>query len=180
MSLIIGIDPDVERIAWAAFQDGRHIAHGTIRRTRTEKGRRLYHPPYFVDMPRFFERARQREATVYVEDIFLGTANGKPMVRAFKALAGVQQELEFIAWQAGVELALLDNITWHRTQLGFVKGREELQAASHERAAALAGVPVPDPHEADAICIAAHGAGLLAVIAPREAFNIGDLTHATA
>jgi hypothetical protein len=160
-NIVIGIDPDVERIAWAAFEDGRYKAHGTIRRTRMERGSRVYHPPYFLDMPRFFERARKRRATVWVEDIFLGTAaNGKPLVRAFKALAGVQQELVFIAWQQGLELAFVDNLAWHASQLGFTKGREALQQASHRRAQALAGISVPDPHEADAVCIAAHGGGL--------------------
>ncbi len=160
MSLTIGIDPDVERIAWAAWENGRHKAHGTIQRTRMERGRRVYHPPYFLDLPRFLARAAERQAAVFVEDVFLGrTPNGKPMVKSFKALAGVQQELVFIAWQHGLELTFVDNLTWHRSQLGFTKDREKLQAASHIRARELAGKPVTDPHEADAVCIAAHGCG---------------------
>jgi hypothetical protein len=157
---VIGIDPDVERIAWAAFEDGRHAAHGTIRRTRTEKGARVYHPPYLLDMPRFFARAAERKALMCLEDVYLAFADGKPLVSTYKALAGVQGELAYLAWQAGIDLEFVSPLAWHRTQLPVQKGREAIQKASFERARFLTGESIVSPHEADAICITAHGLGL--------------------
>lgn len=161
-NFVIGIDPDIERVAWAAFQDGQHMAHGTIQRTRTERGKRVLHPPYLLDMPRFFARAAERKARVCVEDVYLAFADGRPLVTTYKALAAVQGELAFMAWQAGIELEPISALAWHRSQLPIQKGREAIQAASYARAYELVGEPIESPHEADSVCICAHGCGLRA------------------
>lgn len=155
--LVIGIDPDTKRISWAVFENGQYKCRGTF--ARMLKGRMI--EVYRLDAKRFFHRAAERGAKVHVEDIFLGRdSKGKPLVTAYKALAGLQGELKFIAKGVGLELTFVSCLDWRRSQLGFVCGPDALQRASHLRAEELAGEPVSCPHESDATCIAAHGAGL--------------------
>lgn len=156
--IVIGIDPDTVRVSWAAFEEGAYRSRGSVQ--RVAEGRVL--EPYRLDIQWFFWWCVKRSAEVHVEDIFLGRdGKGKPLVTAYKALAGLQGELKFIADGVGLELHFVSCLDWRRSQLGFTRGTEALQAASHERAAELAGEPVECPHEADAVCIAAHAADCL-------------------
>lgn len=155
--MIVGIDADFHRVAWAAVHGGRVVAVETIERSNT-KSRMC--EGYDLAVRSLFRRAFEKGATVYLEGIFLATHRGtstKRNVDGFRRLAEMQGELKAAARACGVLVETVQANTWHANMLGFVKGRDELQAAANRLAQEVTGLDDLTDHESDAVCIALWG-----------------------
>ena len=165
--MLVGVDPDTKRIAFAAIEHGRVLRVGTLDRADS-RGRIL--PGYDAALTAFMRRAQETGAVVYVEDIYLAGRNAGS-VAGFKSLAQVQGEILRVARQHSVPVVLVAASTWHSSMLGFTKGRESLKAAAQTKARELTGRDDLSEHEADAVCIALYGSKLEA--AKRQALMEG-------
>lgn len=139
---ILGLDPDTVRVAYALVEyDGmtpKVHSCGTVLPT-TER------------MSAPLREAQMRDAVVYCEEIFLRNTQG------FKSLAKVQGRIEDACNECRLELRYVYPSTWHSSFGWNGLKRAELKAISMQYARANCA-SVSTDHEADAICIAIHGA----------------------
>lgn len=171
MNVVIGIDPDWYRLAYAVLLD-RHVrAVVTIPRLAKVE----IHPQYDARLAALMRYAVGRNARVYLEAIYLaerveaeeGQAPGRSTrnVQTFQRLAEVQGEILAAARRSNVTVCRVMPRAWQCAVLGKVRGREAIKEASVETAQARWGRPLSS-HEADAVCIAlfgAHGGRRIAV-----------------
>ena len=154
--LILGIDPDVHRLAYAVWFNGRITAVQTIDRADSRRNIKVRYDCALTDLMR---RASDRGAIIYLEDIFLAQG-AKANVRGFKSMAEVQGEIKQAARKSQVPLVGVMATSWQSDILGLTRGREKLKEASLAHAAKVFPTPgrMLSDHEADAICIAEFGA----------------------
>ena len=152
MQPVFGVDPDVHRMAIADAIHGQVQRVQTITRSNT-RGR--IDPAYDSTLTAFMRHVQEVGGVIYLEGIFLaGRGNGS--VKGFASMSELQGELKRAARMNSVPLIVVPPSTWHASILKITRGRDELQAASNARAAALMGRDVTD-HEADACMIALYG-----------------------
>jgi len=157
--MVIGIDADSKRLAYCALDSGAIRAVGTIERAN-QAGR--IEGRYDSALTAFMRRASEMGAVVYLEGIFLPERQGQSTPRnvlAFERLAEVHGEIKRAARLCAVPVEDVNPSVWHSAILGFSRGREELKAAAMAKARTLTGRDDLTEHEADAVCIALHGAG---------------------
>jgi hypothetical protein len=166
VSVVIGIDADARRLAYAVVQGGRLRAVCLI--TRSEPNGTI-HGRYDQLLTALMMKARAEDGVIYLEDIYLDDRKGKGgpnkhfhgSTTGFKHLAEVQGEIKREARRFGVPVVSVKAVTWYSKVLGFTKDRAKLKAASMEKATATArsiGVRGLSEHEADAVNIALYGA----------------------
>lgn len=153
MSIVVGIDADVVRLAYAVLRAGRLTAVATIQRT-DYLGRVV--PDYDHRLDTLMARSVSGGAEVWLEDIYLASGPGKRNVRAFASLARVQGEIYAAARRNGLDLHGVLASRWQPSVLGLSRGRDALKAASMQLAQREWARPLTD-HEADAVCIAKFG-----------------------
>lgn len=152
--LVVGIDADARRLAYATIDGGGLRAVATIARAN-QAGR--IDARYDTALLCLMRNAADSGAVVYLEDVYLPTTGHTGRnVQGFKTLAVVQGEIRAVARRCGVPVELTSASAWHSTVLGFTKPRAELKAASMAKARTLAGQDLSE-HEADAIGLALYG-----------------------
>lgn len=154
--VVIGIDADVHRIAWAAVRDGALLAVETVERANS-RGR--VDERYDQRLTALMRRAADVGAVVYLEGIYLAEDRELSQARnvqAFRALAEVQGEIKHEARRCSVPILVVAATQWHSNVLGFVRGREALKEAARTVAQSLAARELSE-HEADAVCVDLYG-----------------------
>ena len=151
--MILGIDADSRRLAFAAIEGGTLTATGTISRANTQ-GR--IHEDYDQRLTRFFRRAGERGARIFLEDIFLAKG-GAGNVRGFAAMAEVRGEVKRAARLCAVPVTDVNPSTWHSAVLGFTTNRDKLKDAAMAKARELDPDRQWTQHEADSACIGLYG-----------------------
>lgn len=163
--VVIGIDADVHRIAYAAVRGGKVVEVDTIERANA-RGR--IWPDYDQALAEFMRRAASARAMVYLEGIYLGSEtagpkgqrNPKRNVDAFRRLAETQGEIKRAARVAGVRVEVVAPSTWQSAVLGITRGRETIKAKAAEIAAAHWPGKMSQ-HECDAVCLGLFGCGTM-------------------
>ena len=154
--MVIGIDADVQRIAWSAWQSDRLCGVRTILRTNTKRRLDEVYHQKLTELMRF---ASEQGARLFLEGIYLAEYRGqttKRNVDGYRRLAEVQGEIKHEARRLRVPLESVQPSEWQSAVLGFTRDREKLKAASLDMASSY----IPDitsDHEADAICIGLFG-----------------------
>lgn len=160
---VIGIDADVQRIAYSAWESQRLLGVRTIQRANTK--RRL-EDDYHSRLVTLMRWAADNGFQVVLEGIYLAEHKGiktKANVDGFRRLANVQGEIRYEASRCRVPLEVVQPSVWQSSVLGRTTGREELKAASMEVACRYC--KPKSEHEADAVCIGLHGIRMLAQVA---------------
>lgn len=154
--MIIGIDADVHRVAWAAVRDGVLLAVETVQRANS-RGR--VDERYDQRLTALMRRTADIGGVVYLEGVYLATdreLSPERNVQAFRALAEVQGEIKREARRCSVPVFVVTATQWHSRILGFVRGREALKAAAMALAQPIVTRELSE-HEADAVCVALYG-----------------------
>lgn len=155
-AVVIGIDADVHRVAYAAVCGERVLGAGTIERANS-KGR--IDERYDQGLTALMRRAQEIGAVVWLEGIYLaedGSTSQARNVQGFRALAEVHGEIRREARRHGVPVEEAAPSAWHSAVLGFVRGRDALKLAA-QSAAGRAWAGELTEHEADAVCVALYG-----------------------
>ena len=159
MSVVIGIDADARRLAYAVMRGGAfHVAKHIERSSASNVRCGDYHRRLIE----FMQAARKHNAVIYLEDIYLQFTPKKPgytqhfSVTGFQALAEVQGEIKLEANSCQVPIVLVKAVTWYSEILGITRDRDKLKPASMKVAQRIARRDLSQ-HEADAVCLALYG-----------------------
>ena len=150
--VILGMDPDVRRLAYATLVDGVFRGVRTIGRSNAAG---VMDAGYDAALEALMRRSSDVGAVLFLENIFLA-ANDKKNVEAFAHMSEVQGEILGEARRQGVRVERVWASTWHSNVLGFTRDRVKLKAAAKKLAQGVAGQPLTE-HEADALCLALWG-----------------------
>lgn len=151
---VIGIDPDVHRLAYAVLGNG-HVP--VVRTIPRENPKGDMEPQYDKRLSGLFRAAAEHNAVVWLEDIYL--AHGKACnPKAYRRMAEVHGEIQRVARLAGVPVHTVLASTWQPRILtdGHRAERKVLKRLARQHAQDYVGRPLTE-HEADAVCIALYG-----------------------
>lgn len=160
--MVIGIDADTRRVAWAAIEGGRVCDVGEVARTNTT-GR--FEDAYWQQLTSLVRRAQASGAVIYLESVYLPSSERKDEVRNVQTLivlAEVQGEIKSRARQHGVPVVPVSAHEWRSVVLGRTVGRDELKRLAMEKARQLIidngqlTVELSE-HMAEAVCIGLAG-----------------------
>lgn len=151
--VVVGIDADARRVAYATVRDGNVSAVSTI--VRSNQMARI-EADYDQRLTAFFRRASEMGSVVYLEGIWLADKS-EANVQAFRSLAMVQGELAAAARRVGVVVNVVQPGEWRAVVMPKVRGRAECKKAAGDIAGRAVGREDLSEHEADAVCIALAG-----------------------
>lgn len=167
--MVIGIDADVHRVAYAVVDGDEVRAVETIERVVNRVGH--VSERYDARLTALMRRASELGAMVYLEGIWLAENGGRGKaaprnVQVYQKLAEVQGEIKRAARLCAVPVEIVSPTTWHWAVLGMRAGREALKRAAQKKAFAATSKLLSQfadrelsEHEADAVCITLYAAG---------------------